>query len=305
MISKFQPDVIHFTTEPYALFLPFLTVGNSKTFLTVHGGYSFMPNMVNGYKQRMASYFTKKIYKRVDGVVSVSHYTKNYLVKETEGLRINLANKIKVITNGVDLDRFNGSSLRDNSPEEVKKILHVGIVKPRKGILCAIDALKYYHDNFSRDFVYYAVGNYNQNDEYYRAISQKIKDYKLEGKVIFKGKVSNEELIRYYSKADLFLMPTIIYGKKFEGFGLTYLEANAMGIPCIGSKGYGGSEDAILDGRTGYLVNPYNAKEVAEKIDLVLNKGAINPEDCISWAKRNDIRIKTRELLDFYMELLA
>ncbi|MGH7900992.1 MAG: glycosyltransferase family 4 protein [Thermodesulfobacteriota bacterium] len=284
--------------------MPFLRVGNSKTFLTVHGGYSFMPNLVNGYIKRIASYLTKKMYEKVDGVVSVSHYTKNYLLKEAQGLRINLANNIKVITNGVDLDRFNGGHLIDKFPEKVKRILHVGIVKPRKGILCAIDGLKYYHDSFSPDFVYYVVGNYNQNDESYRAILQKIKDYKLEDKVIFKGKVSNDELIGYYNKADLFLMLPIKDGKKFEGFGLVYLEANAMGIPCIGSKDCG-AEEAILDGKTGYLVNPHNAKEVAEKMNLILNKNAIKPEECISWAEKNDIKIKARELLDFYMELLA
>jgi len=90
-------------------------------------------------------------------------------------------------------------------------------------------------------------------------------------------------------------------GKEFEGFGLVYLEANTKGVPCIGSKNCG-AQEAILDTKTGYVIDPFDPKEAAQKMDLILNQNSINKEDCINWAKQNDIKIKTKELLNFYYE---
>jgi phosphatidylinositol alpha-1,6-mannosyltransferase len=47
-------------------------------------------------------------------------------------------------------------------------------------------------------------------------------------------------------------MPSVIYKKSIEGFGITYIEAAAYGKGSIGGV-YGGEKDAILDGQTGYL----------------------------------------------------
>ena len=66
-------------------------------------------------------------------------------------------------------------------------------------------------------------------------------------------------------------MLSINDGKAFEGFGLVFLEANAKGMPCIGSINCG-AEEAILNGKTGYIVDPYNFKEVAQKNGLFLIK---------------------------------
>ena len=96
-------------------------------------------------------------------------------------------------------------------------------------------------------------------------------------------------------------MLSINDGKAFEGFGLVFLEANAKGMPCIGSINCGAKE-AILNGKTGYIVDPYNFKVIAQKMDLILNKNAIKPQDCTEWAKQNDIEIKTNELMNFYQE---
>ena len=54
-----------------------------------------------------------------------------------------------------------------------------------------------------------------------------------------------------------------------EGFGITYLEANACEKPVIGGKS-GGVTDAIEDGTTGYLVDPTNSSEIAEKLTRLL-----------------------------------
>ena len=162
-----------------------------------------------------------------------------------------------------------------------------------------IEALKHYRDNFSNNFIYEIVGGCNQKSNYYQEILKKIKDYNLDDKVFFRGKIINEKLREYYSSADLFIMTSININNYFEGFGLVFLEANTKGVPCIGSVN-SGCQEAILNGKTGYVVDPYDSKGIAGKIDLILNKNTIKTLDCIDWAKKNDIKIKARELVSFY-----
>ena len=49
-------------------------------------------------------------------------------------------------------------------------------------------------------------------------------------------------------------MPSVVYKKSVEGFGITYIEAASYGKPSIGGI-YGGEGDAIKSGQTGYLCN--------------------------------------------------
>jgi len=298
-IAEFSPDIIHFTVEPYATILPFLISSKTKFFLTVHGTYSVPPILFDNFLERTVSQFlSKKYYRKLDGIVTVSNYTKNHLINYYPKLK----DKIKVITNGINLEKHRIVDLDQKIKNETKKILFVGAVKRRKGILQTIEALKYYRDNFSDNFIYEIVGDYNQRNDYYQKVLKKIKDYNLDGKVFFQGKIVGEELQEYYSNADLFIMTSVNINNHFEGFGLVFLEANAKGVPSIGSTN-SGCEEAILNNKTGYVMDPSNFKEVAEKIDLILNKNSIKKQDCIDWAKENDIKIKTKELINFYQEI--
>jgi phosphatidylinositol alpha-1,6-mannosyltransferase len=57
--------------------------------------------------------------------------------------------------------------------------------------------------------------------------------------------------------------------KDIEGFGIVYLEAGLFGKPVIGSHS-GGVTDAVLDRKTGFLVDPLNVKEISETMILLL-----------------------------------
>ena len=54
------------------------------------------------------------------------------------------------------------------------------------------------------------------------------------------------------NESDLFLMPSVIYKKSVEGFGISFIEAGSYGKASIGGKD-GGQADAVDEGRTGYL----------------------------------------------------
>jgi phosphatidylinositol alpha-1,6-mannosyltransferase len=66
--------------------------------------------------------------------------------------------------------------------------------------------------------------------------------------------VPEETLLAWYGAADVFALPSMNVGRKFEGYGLTYLEASAAGLPVIGTTDCG-AEDAIINGKTGLLIS--------------------------------------------------
>ena len=83
-------------------------------------------------------------------------------------------------------------------------------------------------------------------------------------RVVFTGRISEEEKVEHYRLADVYVMPS-----SGEGFGIVYLEAMACGVPVIGSKA-DGSREALRDGRLGKLVDPRDPDEIVEVILKVL-----------------------------------
>lgn len=299
LLKEFSPDIIHFITEPYVTFLPFLKISNAKTVLTIHGTYSVPYILVNGYlKKKLARYFYKKCHNKLDAIIAVSHFTKNHLIKYFP----ELGSKTMVVTNGIDLSKY-PPSIPPARHGEIKNILFVGGIKERKGILQSIEALKVYKERFSDRFKYYIVGSYVENGDYFQECLRRIRDYELKDNIVFTQRVSDEKLSEFYKNSDLFLMLSINDGKQFEGFGLAYLEANVWGIPCIGSFNCG-AEDAIVDGKTGYLVNPFNSQEVALKINEILAKKHMLAADCINWALEHNIKIKAKEIVAVYIRIM-
>src|SRR5205823_1412755 len=91
-------------------------------------------------------------------------------------------------------------------------------------------------------------------------LEQKARQLGLGGRVVFAGRISEEEKPEHYRLADAHVMPSA-----GGGFGIVFLEALACGIPVVGSK-IDGSRDALLDGRLGILVNPADPAELRAAI---------------------------------------
>ena len=69
--------------------------------------------------------------------------------------------------------------------------------------------------------------------------------------------------------SDIFVMPSVIYKKSIEGFGIAFIEAAAYGKPSIGGI-FGGESDAILEGKTGYLCDGNNLNEIYDSLIKIL-----------------------------------
>ncbi len=83
----------------------------------------------------------------------------------------------------------------------------------------------------------------------------KLREYlKLENNVELIFKCTEQEKVALLEQSDVFVMPSVVFKKSVEGFGITYIEAASYGKPSIGGI-YGGEGDAIKSGQTGYLCN--------------------------------------------------
>jgi glycosyltransferase involved in cell wall biosynthesis len=88
----------------------------------------------------------------------------------------------------------------------------------------------------------------------------------IDKNIVAAGWLSGRELKAAYNAADIVTVPSIC----FDSFPTINLEAMACKKPVIATC-FGGSREAVLDGETGYIVNPFNIEEMADKIAYLLN----------------------------------
>jgi phosphatidylinositol alpha-1,6-mannosyltransferase len=97
----------------------------------------------------------------------------------------------------------------------------------------------------------------------------------LAGSVVLTGPVAPGELPAHYAAGDVFAMPcrTRRAGLDVEGLGMVFLEAAACGRPVVAGTS-GGAPEAVLDGRTGHVVDPRSPQAVAAAITGLLDDPA-------------------------------
>ncbi|MGQ0826634.1 MAG: glycosyltransferase family 4 protein [Actinomycetota bacterium] len=93
----------------------------------------------------------------------------------------------------------------------------------------------------------------------------------LGGRVRFLGRVSDEDLPALYATADVFSMCCRERwgGLEAEGFGIVFLEAAACGVPAVAGRS-GGAHEAVVDGETGFVVEPRDVTAVRARIATLL-----------------------------------
>jgi phosphatidyl-myo-inositol dimannoside synthase len=88
-------------------------------------------------------------------------------------------------------------------------------------------------------------------------------------RILFLGKLKLEQLKSLYARADIFVMPS-----RQEGFGLTFLEAMALGKPVVAGN-YGGTPEVVQDEVTGFLVDPGDLQGLAGRLVQLLQDEAL------------------------------
>lgn len=140
-------------------------------------------------------------------------------------------------------------------------VLTAGRLVPRKGFATAIEAMAGLRERGKDDVKLLVVGDGPER----KKLEKLAADKGLADRVKFAGSLPDEEMPAAFAACETFAMVPKSEGADVEGFGIVYLEANLMGKPVIGSRA-GGVPDAVLDGKTGLLVEPGDAKGLADAI---------------------------------------
>ncbi len=187
------------------------------------------------------------------GVIAVSQETARALCRTIPGLEA----RTTVIFPAVDPEAFPPAEL------PLKPVLlSLGRLVERKGQDKVLQALP----RILREFP--AVQYWIAGKGAHRAALENLaRERGVAEHVRFLGFVPEERRLELYQQCSVYVMPSRSSDARgdFEGFGITFLEANACGKPVIGGRG-GGVGEAVLDGVTGLLVDPECEADVAEKI---------------------------------------
>ena len=137
-----------------------------------------------------------------------------------------------------------------------------GRLTPEKNLMRFIKALSNVDTEIRYKFIIAGKG------ELTALLKKKIKDLNLESNVELVGWVSNDDVNLYFCSADLLAYITIN-----EPFGLIPIEGMARGKPSIVAS-FGGPSETVIDGSTGFHVNPFNTKEISNKLNFIFEDPA-------------------------------
>jgi len=170
------------------------------------------------------------------------------------------AKKLRVVLLGCSTTDRVSRAEAEASGSDHPILLSVGGVKRRKGYHVCIEAFAQIRQRLPKA-EYWIAGSVNDR-KYLDALRAQIAALDLGG-VKFLGEVSVEELDRLYRSASVFLLAPQQGDRKFEGFGLVFLEAGAYGVPVVATRS-GGVPDAVEDEVTGFLCAPDDSAALAD-----------------------------------------
>ena len=251
-------------------------------------------------RQNFILWLDRKQYtdKGVSRIIAISDMIKNDIIKYHDVD----PQKIKVVYNGVDLQRFNPSNrnkyrkvVRERlSLSEELVILYISNNFRLKGLLTLIKALGELKKS-RNDFKALIIGR--GRDSSYRKIATKLNC--LEN-LIFLGHVKDIET--YYAASDIYVHPTF-----YDSCSLVVTESLASGLPVITTR-FDGASGVIDNGKEGFVMgNPMDYEALAEKISLFFDdefrmKASIAAREK---AEKYPAERNCEEIMEIYNEVVA
>jgi glycosyltransferase involved in cell wall biosynthesis len=219
---------------------------------------------------------TKNIFKRANKILVSSYdyaedskFIGNFFRKQKE--------KFIELPYGVDVERFKptvknkGLMEKLHLTEDDKIILFVGGLDKAhyfKGIDTLLQATA--NTKIQNQKVKLIIVGKGSEKAKYEKLAEELK---IKNEVIF-TEASDQELPAYYNLADLFVLPSI---NCCESFGIVLLEAMACGKPCLASN-LPGVRTVVDEAKTGFLIEPGNADDLAEKIKNIFENQILMKE---------------------------
>ena len=282
-----RPDVVHNHASWYGLLVG--TLVGAKRVETVHNVYHWLT-----WSQRIHY----GLYCRLaDRVIAVSEVVKKYTLDHLPFFR---SGNFRVVYNGVDLTAFQSTSRTMTPPgsgdaDRNPLIGFIGRLTEQKGIEYLLDAAALL---LSRKIAYrlLIVGDGPLRPQ----LEAKAASLNLTN-VTFAGYQRNiTGLLQTFA---LFVLPSL-----WEGMSVSLLEAMASGCPVVATR-VGGSEEAVLDGTTGYLVAPRDVEALADRMAKLIADPALREQMRIAAKERAGAHfsasVMVEQTANVYNEILA
>jgi glycosyltransferase involved in cell wall biosynthesis len=205
-------------------------------------------------------------------IITVSPSTRDEL--EAKGLD---PARIRLAYNGVDLARYR---VLEDAVRRPFLIAHVGRLMRYKNVDTLLRAFARVRRAFPEARL--AIGG---DGNHRPALEKLARELGVSDAVEFRGFISEEEKIRLYNEAAVFVNPSLK-----EGWGLTSIEANACGTPVVAADSPG-LRDSVRHGETGLRVPPLDAEAFATAIGSILGDPAVAARlraGALEWAAAHD-----------------
>lgn len=247
------PEIFSFWIAKYFLKIPSVLM---------IGGTCFYEPL--NYKNRIFRWSFSKALSAADKIVVYSARMIPFIQKVNPTIE---NSKFEIVHNAVDANRF---FPREKDHDLLKKLkiqsndnvlLFIGKINERKGV---IDILKIIPKLKNKNIKVIFIGSYAESSNEFRKIKEIIISSKIEDKVIFLGKIPNDELVNHISYADIF----IYLSKACEGIPRAILESMSCGKPIVATP-IAGIPEAVRENQTGFIVE--NISQAAQKVDLLLS----------------------------------
>jgi glycosyltransferase involved in cell wall biosynthesis len=165
--------------------------------------------------------------------------------------------RIVHLPNAVDVELFH-----PDHEKEDNLILYVGRIVPVKGLHVLIESLRYVKEPVHLAIVG-PVGNFGYYEDIQKCIEKE--NQKGKHKITYLGNIPQEEVIKWYQKAAIFVLPSF-----WEAFPVVMLEALSCETPIIATP-VGGVAEVIRNFKNGVLVPVGDAQKLANAIQYLLD----------------------------------
>jgi glycosyltransferase involved in cell wall biosynthesis len=257
-------------------------------------GDAWAQGVLNSPTWRLLAWQERFALRRARRVLALSHHTARRIVAEMP----DLAGRVETVLYPVDTARYRPNrALRERPPYGEYLLLAARINDPRKNaplLLQAFARVRASHPHLKLVLT---------GDEPDAAITQLIRDLAIEAAVVCLGIVADDELLRLYQGAQLFVLPSTQ-----EGLGIVVLESLACGTPVVATR-CGGPEGLVIDGETGLNVPINDVEAMAAAIRDLLGDPARLAQmraRCAAFAAEHyALPVIERQLRDAYTSTLG
>ncbi|MDA8985048.1 glycosyltransferase family 4 protein [Candidatus Pelagibacter sp.] len=236
-----------------------------KFVTTFHGTYNFNSKIKKFYNSVMV---------RSDLIIAGSNFIFSH-IKENYTKYLNAKKKLLVIFRGINVDYFDPTTKLDSDEKKLLKkweiekdkkiILLPGRLTGWKGQEVFIEAINLVNIELGYEAFYAVIlGSDQGRDLYKKKLIRLTEQYRLTNQVKFIDHCKDMALA--YKVSDIVVSASI----EPEAFGRVAVEAQSMEKPIIASN-IGGSNETVIDEKTGFLFESNNAKSLSQKILKILS----------------------------------